>query len=293
MKSPEARTIRPVKSSRASNISSTCAATTQEDDCVVNHNLIQRLSIYVRAGRAWIPTSTMATFAVLHIFTGMFTAFWVTFWSEHSINELTGELRSDGRMAVIITSYTGALVFAVITIASILCAVIASFAQLKLAWQASISIHDSLLQKLFNATMTFFDTTPSGHIMNRASTDIAVVDDELPTNFSVIIYTTTTVLSILSAVAFITPIILILIVPAMLTLILLQNVYVPASRNIQSLACQYTSPLIKHFTETLAGSSTIRAFSQEQRFSTLLVHVSVSITEGVRICSSLTSDMGT
>jgi hypothetical protein len=41
-------------------------------------------------------------------------------------------------------------------------------------------LHDSLLSGLLRAGMWFFDTTPSGRIINRAGKDIDICDGQLP-----------------------------------------------------------------------------------------------------------------
>ncbi|GFZ04617.1 multidrug resistance-associated protein 11 [Actinidia rufa] len=46
--------------------------------------------------------------------------------------------------------------------------------------RAAIHVHDSLLKKLIDAPINFFDQTPSGRILNRLSSDLYTIDDALP-----------------------------------------------------------------------------------------------------------------
>jgi ABC-type multidrug transport system fused ATPase/permease subunit len=41
-------------------------------------------------------------------------------------------------------------------------------------------LHQSMLTNILKSPMSFFDTTPSGRIVNRFSSDVAVVDNNLP-----------------------------------------------------------------------------------------------------------------
>lgn len=45
---------------------------------------------------------------------------------------------------------------------------------------ASKLIHDKLLTHVTKSPMSFFDTNPSGRIINRFSADLGRVDDEIP-----------------------------------------------------------------------------------------------------------------
>jgi ATP-binding cassette subfamily C (CFTR/MRP) protein 1 len=45
-----------------------------------------------------------------------------------------------------------------------------------------------------------------------------------------------------------------------------QNFYVPASRELKRLDSVARSPIYSHFSETLMGSSTVRAYGQSERF---------------------------
>jgi len=49
-------------------------------------------------------------------------------------------------------------------------------------------------------------------------------------------------------------------------LVCLQNFYVPASRELKRLDSVARSPIYSHFSETLMGSSTVRAYGQSERF---------------------------
>lgn len=50
----------------------------------------------------------------------------------------------------------------------------------KLAMWSSKSLHNSMFLNVINAPMRFFDTNPSGRILNRFSKDIGNIDELLP-----------------------------------------------------------------------------------------------------------------
>lgn len=55
-----------------------------------------------------------------------------------------------------------------------------SFAFFQMCLKASRNLHDKLFRGITRATMYFFNTNPSGRILNRFSKDIGSIDTTLP-----------------------------------------------------------------------------------------------------------------
>lgn len=55
-----------------------------------------------------------------------------------------------------------------------------SFSFFKMCLRASITLHDKLFRGIIRAKMFFFNSHPSGRILNRFSTDIGNIDVHLP-----------------------------------------------------------------------------------------------------------------
>lgn len=55
--------------------------------------------------------------------------------------------------------------------------------------KAAQRLHQHLLNGVFGAPQTFFDTVPIGRILSRFSSDLRTVDDTLPQNFEQLLST--------------------------------------------------------------------------------------------------------
>ncbi|KAH9305461.1 hypothetical protein KI387_009865 [Taxus chinensis] len=72
------------------------------------------------------------------------------------------------------------LVYIVLAIGSSVCVLVRSLFLATAALEASQRIFTSMLTCIFHAPMSFFDSTPSGRILNRASSDQSTVDTDIP-----------------------------------------------------------------------------------------------------------------
>lgn len=114
--------------------------------------------------------------------------------------------------------------------------------------------------------MQFFDTTPLGRIVNRFAKDVDVVDNQLPMNVKSWLRCFFQVVGTIAIISWSTPYFLAAIVPLGIIYILVQRFYVATSRQLKRLESVSRSPIYSHFSETLAGTSTIRAYAKRAEF---------------------------
>uniref|UniRef100_A0A673HPC8 ATP-binding cassette, sub-family C (CFTR/MRP), member 2 n=1 Tax=Sinocyclocheilus rhinocerous TaxID=307959 RepID=A0A673HPC8_9TELE len=131
---------------------------------------------------------------------------------------------------------------------------------------ASRTLHTNLLSNILKAPMVFFDTTPSGRIVNRFAKDIFTVDEMIPMSFRSWILCILGVLGTLFVICLATPIFTAVVVPMAVVYYFVQRFYVPTSRQLRRLDSVSRSPIYSHFGETISGLSVIRAYGHQQRF---------------------------
>nr|NP_995692.1 Multidrug-Resistance like protein 1, isoform J [Drosophila melanogaster]AAS64693.1 Multidrug-Resistance like protein 1, isoform J [Drosophila melanogaster] len=127
-------------------------------------------------------------------------------------------------------------------------------------------LHQTLLYYNLRWPMELFDTTPLGRIVNRFSKDIDTIDNVLPFNIRVVIGQAYMVLATIVVISLSTPIFLAVIVPIAFLYYFAQRFYVATSRQLMRLESVSRSPIYSHFSETVTGASTIRAYNVGDRF---------------------------
>jgi len=104
-------------------------------------------------------------------------------------------------------------IYAVFGVAQSVLAMSSSFSLATVGIFASKLIHNRLLVNILRLPMSFFDTTPSGRILNRFSKDIYTIDEMIPRSLSSFLRTFFSVLGTIVVVSYATPLFMVVIVP--------------------------------------------------------------------------------
>jgi ABC-type multidrug transport system fused ATPase/permease subunit len=136
----------------------------------------------------------------------------------------------------------------------------------RLGVEASAVLHRNLLDSIFRAPQSFFDTTPVGRILSRFSKDFYSIDVELSDQLDMFLFCVLTVLVSLATITYVTPWFGIAIVPLGYLYFSFLNYFRNVSRETKRLESVSRSPVYGQFSETLGGLTTIRAYGQATRF---------------------------
>jgi len=105
-----------------------------------------------------------------------------------------------------------------------------------------------------------------GRILNRFSKDQYTVDETLPGSFQSYFRTMFNVISIFFVIVYSTPLFVVGAIPLGVIYFFIQRYYIASSRELKRLDSIKRSPIYAHFSETLSGVSTIRAYDLTDRF---------------------------
>ncbi|XP_037610524.1 canalicular multispecific organic anion transporter 2 isoform X1 [Sebastes umbrosus] len=126
--------------------------------------------------------------------------------------------------------------------------------------------HRNMLQGVLRAPQAFFESTPTGRLLNRFSKDVDAIDSYIPENIDIWMRTFWYTLNVLLICSALTPMFLIVIAPLMVFYWWVQRFYVATSRQLKRLESVSRSPIYSHFSETVTGCSVIRAYGRHSAF---------------------------
>eukprot|EP00262_Sarcandra_glabra_P022233 TRINITY_DN97_c0_g1_i1.p1 TRINITY_DN97_c0_g1~~TRINITY_DN97_c0_g1_i1.p1 ORF type:complete len:1510 (+),score=157.17 TRINITY_DN97_c0_g1_i1:234-4763(+) len=125
---------------------------------------------------------------------------------------------------------------------------------------------EQMLTSILHAPMSFFDTTPSGRILSRASSDQTNVDLFLPFFGGLMIAMFITVLSVIVVTCQVAWPTIFIIIPLAWLNFWYRGYYLSSSREITRLDSITKAPVIHHFSESVSGVMTIRCFRKQAEF---------------------------
>ncbi|XP_067274892.1 multidrug resistance-associated protein 1 isoform X2 [Pseudorasbora parva] len=131
---------------------------------------------------------------------------------------------------------------------------------------ASRHLHLDLLNNVLHSPMSFFESTPSGNLLNRFSKEIDAIDCMIPDGLKMMLGYVFKLLEVCIIVLMATPFAGVIILPLTLLYAFIQSFYVATSCQLRRLESVSRSPIYTHFNETVQGASVIRAFGEQPRF---------------------------
>ncbi|XP_050071798.1 ATP-binding cassette sub-family C member 4-like [Anopheles maculipalpis] len=229
---------------------------------------------YVSSAGSWlIFVGLVLLFAVTQLVVSV-ADWWLSYWT--ALEEAGGTLEvvqafnetqpppAEVAQMNLLTRETCVLVHVTLVCTIFFVAVLRAFGFYKACARASQSIHDTVFEGFIGARMRFFETNPSGRILNRFSKDMGAMDDMLPKS---ILDATQTLLMFVGAmmvVVFVQPFFMVPILVLFVALLAARRVYLRTSQNTRRLEGITRSPIFTHIAATLNGLPTIRAYGVQQ-----------------------------
>jgi len=131
---------------------------------------------------------------------------------------------------------------------------------------ASKVIHRKTITTVMHAPMSFFETTPLGRIMNRFSKDIDTIDNIISDSLRMFLMTFANVIGSFVLIGIIIPWFLVAVGVVVVVFYGFSLYYRASARELKRLDAILRSSLYAHFSESLTGLATIRAYGETERF---------------------------
>ncbi|KNC99219.1 uncharacterized protein SPPG_05475 [Spizellomyces punctatus DAOM BR117] len=214
---------------------------------------LQLYIIYMRAAGGfllWLGVISVVFFIQMD---KVVTDLWLVWWSTEKF---------DAGKGVYVGVYAGLGLVQALSAATL--ALLTTAASLR----ASNVLHSNALKRLMYAPMSFFDGTPAGRILSRFSRDVAEIDRWLALTIRSLMNLWGSVIASIGLIGYAVPVIFVVFAPLLPIYYFVQGLYRNAARELKRLESLARSPLFGHFSESLNGLPTLRAYSATSRFVT-------------------------
>ncbi|XP_031385823.1 ABC transporter C family member 8 [Punica granatum] len=166
----------------------------------------------------------------------------------------------DMKSNIIIGVYTG------ISTLSAVFVYLRSFIAAHMGLRASKAFFSGFNNAIFRAPMLFFDSTPVGRILTRASSDLSVLDFDIPFTIIFIISSGLELIGTIAIMALVTWQVLIVAILAGIASKYVQDYYLASARELMRINGTTKAPVMSYTAETSLGAVTVRAFNMVDRF---------------------------
>ena len=157
--------------------------------------------------------------------------------------------------------------YVVLSTTVLLLAFLRSFAFFYVTLKSSENLHSKMLFSILRAPVLFFDTNPSGRMINRFAKDIGYMDETLPWYLLLFLQRMLFFVGAVGLVSVSNPWLNLGSVPfVLLSVYLARRAFGPA-RELKRLEAISTSPIYAHFSETVEGIVTIRSYRRQGHFT--------------------------
>lgn len=184
--------------------------------------------------------------------TKAFLDYWLTWWATNKFGWSSNQYL---------------LVYFLIFIANGIFIFIRSYILYFFLCRACKNFHERLLSRVMKMPMSFFDTTPSGRIINRFSKDTETIDIILPGIVVQFMGCIANIITTLVIVCVATVWFTVALPPIILMYVMIQRFYIPACRELQRIESITRSPIYSGLGEATNGVETIRAYRAGGHFT--------------------------
>lgn len=205
-------------------------------------------------GMAWVLSTYI--FAFLNQGFLMSVNVWISWWSEKSMSESEKS-----------SVWFNLLVFAVLGFCGIFMSL---FAALSIAFgsiRASVLLHERLLLSVMGAPSSFYNATPDGRLVNRFTSDLDKIDQSIASTLQAMNRLLISLCFTFGLIVWVSPTFILFLIPVSVMCIMIQEYYRRTSVDLRRLEALARSPLYSHFSETLEGVTTLRAYGDIPRSS--------------------------
>ncbi|XP_045564000.1 ATP-binding cassette sub-family C member 12 isoform X4 [Salmo salar] len=221
---------------------------------------------YCKATGGYMLLSLIIIAFICLVGTTAFSNWWLSYWLEQGSGTANVSNSTAGNISLNPDLSFYQMVYGLVVVAMLVFSFIKGYSFTKVTLHASSKLHDTMFRNILNSPMSFFDTTPTGRIVNRFSKDQDEVDTMLPFNMEnflqfclMVTYTIITISAVFPPL-----LIAITLLGAIFTLIL--YIFQRSIREMKRMENVSRSPWISLTTSTIQGLGTIHAYDKREQY---------------------------
>ncbi|XP_058136036.1 ATP-binding cassette sub-family C member 12 [Dasypus novemcinctus] len=224
---------------------------------------------YIKASGGYLLFLLTSSLFLLMIGSSAFSNWWLGVWIDKSSQVTCGpqDNRSICQMNTALANmgdHVYQWVYAGSMVSMVAFGITKGFTFTKTSLMASSSLHDQVFDKISKSPMSFFDTTPTGRLMNRFSKDMDELDVRLPFHAENFLQQFFMVVFILVILAAVFPVILLVLTGLAVGFFILLRVFHRGVQELKKVENISRSPWFSHITSSVQGLGIIHAYGKKE-----------------------------
>lgn len=233
---------------------------------------------YIRAAGSWLVWILLIAAFVINVSASIFSTFWLSRWlktgHKEELVESNGSLllHSEGSLADSPSTPYYSTIYGMSLVILFVSGLLKAMIFVKVSLNAASRLHNGMFSSVIRGTVGFFDSTPTGRILNRFSKDMDEIDVKLPFTAEVFLQNMITCIGYLLVITWVFPAFLVACLPLFSVFLLFVTCFRAGIRSLKRSENISRSPLFDHITTTIEGLACIHSYDQTTRFMETLKH---------------------
>uniref|UniRef100_A0A8D1PBM2 ATP-binding cassette sub-family C member 12 n=1 Tax=Sus scrofa TaxID=9823 RepID=A0A8D1PBM2_PIG len=224
---------------------------------------------YIKASGGYLLSLFVVSLFLLMIGSSAFSNWWLGLWLDMGSQMTCGPQGNASTCEVgTVLADTGPRVYQWVYAGSMVSVLVFAITKgltfTKTTLMASSSLHNQVLHKILESPMSFFDTTPTGRLMNRFSKDMDELDVRLPFHAENFLQQFFMVLFILLILAAVFPAVLLVLAGLAVGFFILLRIFHRGVQELKKVENISRSPWFSHITSSVQGLGTIHAYDKRE-----------------------------